>query len=324
MHFCLNLEIGGQAYPKVPTNQAPSSSTHEEPTHHVDEPMVHGDPFAHVEHNEDIDPFQEELKKEDAIPVYSGCKIGILSFTVLLLEWKVCGGVTDEAFTSLLQFLIEHLNIVNLPQNIDASKKIVSKFGLVYNRINAYKNNCIIYYKDRAKMNKCSICNTPRYQPGKGKTPWKVLRHFPTTPRILKSLSCPKLAPLFNGYKKARSSDGLWRYPSDSRAWKHIDNVLKFENEETVNIHTGVAIDGINPYKSLSTKWSTWAVTVLNYNLPVELISKPFHMMLALLIPGKKQVQDVDVFLELLIDEYIALWNGIDGVDVSRPIGKSI
>lgn len=123
--------------------------------------------------------------------------------------------------------------------------------------------------------------------------------------------------------KKTNSSDGFWRYPSDSTAWKHIDNVLELGNEETVNIHTGLAIDGINPYKSLSTKWSTWAVTVFNYNLPVELITKPFHMMLALLIPGKKQVQDVDVFLEPLIDEYIEMWKGIEGVDVSRPIGKS-
>lgn len=61
---------------------------------------------------------------------------------------------------------------------------------------------------------------------------------------------------------------------------------------------------------------------MLNYNLPPHLISKPFHMMLALLILGKKQVENINVFLEPLIDEYLDLWKGIPDVDVSRPIGK--
>jgi hypothetical protein len=61
---------------------------------------------------------------------------------------------------------------------------------------------------------------------------------------------------------------------------------------------------------------------VLNYNLPPHLITKPFHMMLALLISRKKQVEDIDVFLEPLIDEYVEFWKGVQGMDVSRPIGK--
>jgi hypothetical protein len=33
---------------------------------------------------------------------------------------------------------------------------------------------------------------------------------------------------------------------------------LKFENKKFVNVYKGIALDGINPYKPLSTKWATW------------------------------------------------------------------
>lgn len=62
----------------------------------------------------------------------------------------------------------------------------------------------------------------------------------------MKSLPCPKLESLYNGYIKAKSFDGLWRFPSDSIAWEHIENVLEFENEDSANIQTRIAIDGIN------------------------------------------------------------------------------
>ena len=255
-------------------------------------------------------------------PVYDGCNKGLLSFVVQLLEWKVVGGVTDEAFNSLLKLLREELKLIRLPLNDYEAKLKLSSFGLSYNRIDACKCDKMIYYKGTATRTSCAQCGVSRYKPGKENTPWKVLRHFPIIPQILRSLKSSTQAPLFNGYKESKSSDNLWRVPSDSQAWQHIDQNLKFEDIKSVNVHIGVALDGFNPYKSLSTKWSTWAVTVLNYNLPPTLITKPLYMMLALIVPGKKQVQNINVYLQPLIDEYQELWKGVDGIDVSRPIGE--
>jgi hypothetical protein len=39
-------------------------------------------------------------------------------------------------------------------------------------------------------------------------------------------------------------------------------------------------------------------MNVLNYNLPPHLITKLEHIMVALIIPRKKQVVDIDVYLE--------------------------
>jgi hypothetical protein len=226
---------------------------------------------------------------------------------------------SDTALNGLLESLKGRLQLKNLPSNNNEAKAKLTRFGLTYNRIDACRKNCIIYYGDKASMLSCFECGEPRYKPEKGKTPWKVLRHFPIIPCILKSFKSHERAPLFNGYKDPTSQDGLWRVPSDSLAWKHINNEIDPNFE---GLYLGAAIDGINAYKSLPTKWSTWAVTVLNYNLPPHLITKPFHMMLSLIIPGKKQVEDIDVFLEPLIDELQMLWKGVPAIDVSKPIGK--
>jgi hypothetical protein len=277
------------------------------------------------QHGFDIEDtsFKKQLEREDAIYVHPGCDTGVLSFTVDLVEWKVENGITDTAFNKLLNLMRGQLKLTTLPSTSDEATSTLSRFGLIYKRIDACKCDGMIYYGDRASLSACSKCGAPRYRPGKGRTPWKVLRHFPIIPRLLRSYKSHVQAPLLHGYKDAEKlvegNDGMWRHPSHCEAWKHIHNNI---DQEFDGLHLGAALDGVNPYKSMSTKWSTWVVNVLNYNLPPHLITKPEHIMLALIIPGKKQVKDIDIYLEPLIDELIELWKGRQGVDVSRPIGK--
>ena len=44
------------------------------------------------------------------------------------------------------------------------------------------------------------------------------------------------------------------------------------------------------------------------------------HLMLALIVPGIRQVNNMDVSLQPLVDEFKELWDGINVYDVSRPI----
>ena len=44
------------------------------------------------------------------------------------------------------------------------------------------------------------------------------------------------------------------------------------------------------------------------------------HLMLALIVPGRRQVKNMDVCLQPLVDELKELWEGIHVYDVSRPI----
>jgi hypothetical protein len=51
------------------------------------------------------------------------------------------------------------------------------------------------------------------------------------------------------------------------------------------------------------TVFFTPPVIIINYNLPPYLGVKKEHLILSLLIPGKKQVKDINVYLAPLIDD---------------------
>ena len=69
--------------------------------------------------------------------------------------------------------------------------------------------------------------------------------------------------------------------------------------------------------------WSTWPVTVQNYNLPPWLYTKKFFILLALLIPGKQSMtgEHLDVYLEPLVEELLQLWKGVSAYDVCQDVG---
>ena len=80
-------------------------------------------------------------------------------------------------------------------------------------------------------------------------------------------------------------------------------------------------MDGVNPYGLRSTTWSTWPVVLVNYNIPPWLCIKKGHLLLALLIPGKYKVKNMDVYLAPVVDELKQLWEGIPIQDLSRHSG---
>ena len=76
-------------------------------------------------------------------------------------------------------------------------------------------------------------------------------------------------------------------------------------------------MDGVNPFGLHSTSWSTWQIVLVNYNLPPWLTIKKGHILLALLVPGKHKVKNMDVYLAPLVEELQALWNGIPVANAS-------
>jgi hypothetical protein len=102
---------------------------------------------------------------------------------------------------------------------------------------------------------------------------------------------------------------------------KHIEDTWpnKFK-DEVQSLRLSIAMDGVNPYSLQNTNYSVWPVVVINNNIPPWLSMKNEHLMLALIVPGRRQVKRMDVYLQPLIDEFKQLWEGIHVYDVSRPI----
>lgn len=106
------------------------------------------------------------------------------------------------------------------------------------------------------------------------------------------------------------SNDGQMRHPVDSPAWKTIDDKWPSFSSEPRNVRLAMAVDGFNPFGDLSSTYSVWPVVLVTYNLPPWLCTKRNFCMLTLLIPGPKQPgNDIDVYLEPLVDELKELWD---------------
>jgi len=75
-------------------------------------------------------------------------------------------------------------------------------------------------------------------------------------------------------------------------------------------VRLGLATDGFNPYDNLSTSHSIWPVVLIPYNLPPWMCMEQSSFILSMIIPGKRAPgNDIDVYLQPLIEELKELWN---------------
>ena len=105
-------------------------------------------------------------------------------------------------------------------------------------------------------------------------------------------------------HKEKRVNDGVLRHPADAEAWKEFDKMHNSFSQDPRNVRLGLASDGFNPFSNMNTSHSTWPVLLVPYNLPPwKCMKSPFFIM-SLLIPGPKSPgNEIDVYLQPLIDE---------------------
>ena len=70
----------------------------------------------------------------------------------------------------------------------------------------------------------------------------------------------------------------------------------------------------------MSSQYSIWPVVLIPYNLPPWMCMKnPYFMLLLLILGPKSPGNDIDVYLEPLINELKQLWEvGVETFDASR------
>jgi hypothetical protein len=266
--------------------------------------------------------FVEDNKKN----LYDDCtSFTRLSFLLRLVHIKTLSGMATEYFEMLLDLLRKVIPTgeVIIPKTFYEVKKIVATLGLDYKKIDACPNDCILYYKDNEHLEECPKCGVSRWikhaqnptqkrsetMQKQKKVPAKVLRHFPLVPRLQRLYMTEKTAKNMRWHREGRKDDGKLRHPADTDAWKHVDNTYPLFGSECRNVRLGLSSDGFNPFGLMSSGWSTWPVVVMPYNLPHGLCMKQSNIILSLLIPGKHSPgNDIDVFLEPLIDELKQLW----------------
>ena len=268
-----------------------------------------------------------DILEEAELPLYSGSDFTKMSSTVALYKYKARHSLSDNAFDELLQIVGGFLPSDNvLPSSIYSTKKLLKAFDLGYEKIHACVRDCCLFRKELVCMEACPYCGASRWKVDKHTkkvrkgVPAKVLRYFPIIPRFRRMFKSAERAEQLTWHDTHKSQDGMMRHPVDSPAWKSIDNKWPTFAAESRNLRLGLSSDGFNPFGDFSSRYSCWPVILMTYNLPPSLCMSKENLMLTLLIPGPKQPgNDIDVYLQPLIEDLMELWmNGVTVYDAFR------
>lgn len=281
------------------------------------------------EGNDSDGPNEEAIKfftllKDAETEIYPGVsKCSKLNFVVRLLNLKCLNGWSNKSVDMLLSFLKEIIPNINVPKNYYESKNQLKDLDMDYIKIDACPNDCMLYWKDdNSGKNECDVCEMSRWtkessnpsSKKKKRKAAKILRYFPIKPRLQRLYMCSKIVKEMRWHNDECKNDGFMRHPADTPAWKYLDKKYPSFAAEPRNVRLGLATDGFNPYGSMNSVYSTWPVVLVPYNLPPWMCMKQYSFILALLIPGPRGPgNDIDVYLQPLIEELVALWT--DGVE---------
>ncbi|XP_074359980.1 uncharacterized protein LOC141700105 [Apium graveolens] len=226
---------------------------------------------------EDCDKESDNFKRfvaDAEQPLFEGSECTKLESVLKLHNWKARFGVSDKAFTDLLQSIGSILPKDNLlPSNMYEAKKTLTDLGLEYIKFHACPNDCVLYRGPILESSsECPKCHLSRWKVGKDgqvrvNVPAKVMWYFPIIPRFKRMFKSSSTAELMSWHANNRSKDGKMRHPSDSPSWRNVDCRWPEFGSEARNIRLGLAADG-----------------------PQE--------------PGN----DIDVYLQPLIDDLKKLW----------------
>ncbi|XP_065623713.1 uncharacterized protein LOC136065019 [Quercus suber] len=285
---------------------------------------IKGEPRNATEDEEvrHFDKLEEDAKRE----LYPGCTdYSILKFVIEMLNVKVMTNLSNKGLDMMLELLTKVLPKGNLvPRSTYEAKKILRDLGMSYEHIDACKNDCALFWKENINLDKCPVCEVPRYKDtrAQGKMiPHKVLRYFPLTPRLRRLYMSSQRAKDMRWYIDKRVDDGIMRHPADSEEWKEFD--LQHPNFalKPRNVRLGLATDGFNPFGNMNNNYSMWPVILIPYNLPPWLVMKEPYFMLSLLILSPHQPgNEIDIYLKPLVDELKELWE--EGVETYDAYNK--
>jgi len=241
------------------------------------------------------------------------------SFVVKLLHMKSFYRMSNVGFSAFLKLLRLAFPKCSIPASYDEAKKVIRALGLGYDSIHVCPNNCVLFRKELAKMDKCPVCGASRWkdEDTRKQIPNKVLRHFPVVPRLQRMFASKKLSEQAQWHKlKRKPVDNELSHPADGEAWKDFDRKYDWFAKDARNIRLGLATDGFNPFGKMSASYSMWPVFLIPYNFPPWECMEQSNFMMGLLIPGPTcPGKDMDLFLQPLIEELLDLWKGVPTYD---------
>ena len=102
---------------------------------------------------------------------------------------------------------------------------------------------------------------------------------------------------------------------------KHIEDTWpeKFM-DEVQNLQLNITMDRINPYSLQNTNYYVFPIVLINNNKSPWLSMNNENLTFALIVSSRRQVKNMDIYLQPLVNQLKELWERINIYYVSRPI----
>ena len=140
-------------------------------------------------------------------------------------------------------------------------KKMLRDIGLGWEKIDACKHDCALFWKENEHLERCPMCDESRYkmsgkEVGQKKISYKVLRYFPLKPRLQRLFMSRYTSVDMRWYYDKRVDDDVLRHPADVEEWKKFDKLYPSFARDARNLRLGLASDGFNPFGNMSNAYS--------------------------------------------------------------------
>ncbi len=93
------------------------------------------------------------------------------------------------------------------------------------------------------------------------------------------------------------------RAPCDLEDWQKVEEKWHDFQNEPCHLKLGLVANGVNPFSNQNTNYSLWPMCIVNHNIPPWMTTKKTFIFFALIVLGKSQVKNMDVYLQPLVEE---------------------
>ena len=96
--------------------------------------------------------------------MYEGSKYSKLEFLLKLYHIKCLSSLSDKGMTMILDLLGDAFEFAKIPDSFYEAKKTINKLCLDYVKIDACRNDCMLYWGDDVNEETCKHCHTSRWK----------------------------------------------------------------------------------------------------------------------------------------------------------------
>ena len=275
----------------------------EEDTHTSNEPLVDMlvDIIGAETHFDDVESepttyakeFYKMLSTAEEV-IHDHTQVSRLAAVTRLMGIKSQHNLPADCVNSILGLLGDVLPKGHkMPSSFYECKNMLGVLKMPYVKIDVCTNNCMLYYKQDEKKEKCDISGESQYEVVEGESseikhsriPRKVMRYLPITARLQRMYMSAELAKHMRWHKEGERSypAGIIGHPSEAEAWKDFDREFPEFAKDARNVRLVIATDGFNPFKFGGSQYSCWPVFVSPLNLPPALCMSEENIFLTFL-----------------------------------------